>query len=427
MGDATAEKLTGAVLVEDMCRQERDIALRVEAILPELAERARGADVDGAFPRGNVDSLRRAGLLGLMVPEQYGGLGGGLRDLCAATFALSTVCPSTALTWYFHCSSASRGLLPLRAIDEGLYKEEEIPRVRDFAERVLLRMGEEQQWLGCFTSESGKSSRSALTILTEARRVDGGWRLNGVKSFGCGTHIADQYLVTSRLEGASDTDGLALFFVRRDSAGVRPRTRWSPMGMRGSSANGIIMEDVFVDEADALTIPGALSRMMQVSRGSYVGNQVASVCVYLGAAWSLYHHVVRHLRDSRFRDSGRPIGEAPFQLQLVGEMTRDLETAMLWARRQLWLETAEPPPFPREDVVKQWRLCKGEVAEAAHRLARGGLKASGTSGTQNDGAVVRFFRDITMGLVEAFPAERGLLEAAKIVITGKEQDWFGLH
>ena len=67
-------------------------------------------DRDCEFEPSHVRTLSEAGLLGLIVPEQYGGLGGGLRDLAGATFAMGTACPSTALAYFFHCSSASRGL-----------------------------------------------------------------------------------------------------------------------------------------------------------------------------------------------------------------------------------------------------------------------------------------------------------------------------
>lgn len=420
------EKLTGEYFVEDMTAAERDIARRVEQVLPALEQAAARADETGEFPVGHIRTFQEAGLPGLVVPREYGGLGGGLRDLCAATFALATVCPSTAMTYFFHCSGASRGLLPLEAIDAGLFTKEEEPQVRFFAERLLRRMGDEGLWMANFASETGKSSEAAITILTEAKKEKGGWRLNGVKSFGCATGVAHQYIVTARMEGAADTNGLAVFIVDAASPGVRVRGDWNTIGMRATASNGIILEDVFVPDEDALAIDGAFTRMMTVSRGSFVGNQVAGIAVYLGAAWSLYRHIIRHLQTQKFRDTGAPIGEAPFQLQLVGEMTRDLQTAMLWMQRQLQLEASDPPPLPKEEVVRQWRLCKGEAAEAAFRVAGNAFKAGGTSGTDNNGVIVRLMRDLSMGLVQAFPAERGRLEAARMVIAGAGQPQFGL-
>ena len=417
--------LTGAVLIEDMTDRERELAQRVESVLPALRERAEQADAKGEFPMQNIAALREAGLLGLIVPEAYGGLGGGLRDLTAAAFALGTACPSTALAYFFHCSSASRGLLPLEALEAGLFSADEAPVVKAFAEKLLARMGRDGLWLANFASEQVKTTASAITISTEAKPVEGGWRLTGTKSFGCSTGVADEYLVTARLAGTTTAEGLCVFFVKRDAPGVRERSKWDSVGMRATATHGIILEDVFVPEEEALALPGAFVKMMQMSRGSFVGNQVAVAAIYLGVAYNVYQYALNFVTGLKFEDTGKSIAaDSPFHQELIGKMTVELETATLWLRRQLELETAEPPILPKPRVVAQWRLCKGVVCDAAFNLATLALKACGTSNTGDHGVIARGLRDLSMGLVQAFPAERGRLEAAKMIVTGAEQASF---
>ena len=420
------EKLSGELFVEDMTSAERMRAERVETVLPALREAAAAADANGEFFLPHIKTLRNAGLLGMIVPETYGGLGGGLRDLAATTFAMATACPSTALAYFFHCSSASRGLLPLEAIEAGLFSAEEIPKVRDFAEKVLTKMGREGLWLANFASESVKSSTSAVFISTTATPTAGGWLLNGSKSFGCATGVANEYLVTAKIAGIDSADGIALFFVGRAAEGISERQKWDALGMRATATHGIILKDVFVKDTDALAIPGAFVRMLQMSRGSFVGNQLAGIACYLGAAQRVYDYALEFTTNMKFRDTGKAIATSPFHQELLGKMTVDLETAYLWLRRQLELETADPPILPKQRVVLQWRMCKGEVCEAAERIALNALKACGTSNTGNSGVIARSVRDITMGLVQAFPAERGRLEAAKMVVEAKEQTLFGV-
>lgn len=412
--------------VDDLTGAERERAQRVESVLPALREAAVGADAEAAFVRSHVALLADAGLLGLIVPERFGGLGGGLRDLAAATFAMGTACPSTALAYFFHCSAASRGLLPLEAIDAGLYAADEVPVVRAFAEKVLRRMGQ-GQWFSNFASESVKNEKAAVTIATVATPVDGGYRLTGVKAFGCGTGVSDRYLVTAVMRGADTAEGLGVFFVEPSASGVSERAPWDAVGMRGTATHGIELEDAFVPADEALTLPGAFTRMMQVSRGSFVGNQLAATAVYLGAAHAVYHATVDQLTTRTYKDTGRPIGESPMHKELVGRMSVELETARLWLARQLELETREPPPMAKPAVVRQWRLCKGVVSEAAFEVAVLALKAGGTSGTGNRGVTARGLRDLAMGLVQAFPAERGRLEAAAMTISSRQQDLFGVN
>ncbi|MEH6580325.1 MAG: acyl-CoA dehydrogenase family protein [Halioglobus sp.] len=418
-------KLTGQVLIEDMDAAEISRAQKVESVLPALRAVAAEVDGRGEFYVPHVQTLSEAGLLGLIVPEAYGGMGGKLRDLCAATFALATACPSTALAFFFHCSSASRGLLALEALEAGLFDEQEAPAVKAFADQLLNTMGRDGKWLANFASESVKSEKAAITIGTTARPVEGGYVLNGVKSFGCATGVADRYLVTASLEGFDTAEGLCTFFVERDAEGVSEREHWDAIGMRGTATHGIILENVFVATESAMAIPAAFTRCMQMSRGSFVGNQVAGIACYLGAAQALYEHTIGQLRDKKFADTGKPVGTAPYQQELIGKMLVELETATIWLRRQVELESVEVPILSKDEVVKRWRLCKGVVAESAFNLATYSVKACGTGGTGNHGVPARLMRDLCMGLVQAFPAERGRLMAAQMEIEGGEQVQFG--
>ena len=419
-------KRTGEHLVERMSAAERARADCVQAILPAVREQAVEVDRSGEFCRDHVKTFAEAGLLGLIVPEAYGGMGGSLRDLAAATFAIGTVCPSTALAFFFHCSAASRGTLVLDALEAGLFNEDEAPAVRRFGEKVLTAMGRNRMWLANFASESIKSERAAITIGTTAKPVRGGHVLSGVKTFGCATGVADRYLVTANLSGHTDASGVCTFFVDRDAEGVSERAKWDALGMRGTATHGLILDAVFVPEEDSLSIPGAFARCMRMSRGSFVGNQLAGLACYAGAAWSVYKTVIAMLGERSFADTGKPLGSSPMHQQLIGEMLVDLESAMLWLRRQLELETSQPPLLDKQQVVQRWRLCKGQVAEHVFRLATGALKCAGTSGTGFSQPYARALRDTAMGLVQAYPAERGRLMAAQIEISHHEQAQFGV-
>ena len=418
------DRLTAEHLIEDPSPDERAILERVEAVLPALAERAGDMDQRGYLATDNVRLLGEAGLLGLVVPKEYGGLGGALRAWAGACFAIGTVCPSTALAYFFHLTSASRGNLSLAAVAAGLYDRDEEPVVRAFADKVLYTMGRDRKWLANFASESVKSEAAAITITTRASRVEGGWELNGTKSFGCATGIADHYLVTASLDGIDDANGLCTFIVDRDAPGTKGRIEWNALGMRGTATEGLVLDNVFVSEADALAIPGAFVKMCSQSRTGFVGNQVAASSIYLGGAFAIYRKALHDMRERKFQDTGRPLGSGPFQRQLIGDMYADLNTALLWARRMIHIETAEPPVVPQEEVMPFWRTCKGQVAEYSFKVTQHALKLAGTAGTLFGTPFSRALRDVAMGLVQAFPAERGRLETAQLLVEGSAQTSF---
>ncbi|WP_254205265.1 acyl-CoA dehydrogenase family protein [Nocardia alni] len=415
--------MIGEQLVEDMSGEERERAQRVDAILPALREAAEEADRTATFPVSHVRLLREAGLLGLVVPQEFGGLGGTLRDLAAATFAMGTACPSTALAYFFHNTSASRGLLPLDAIAAGLFDDDDVPVVRAFAEKVLTRMAE-GVWLANFASESVKTAAANITIATTASKVEGGWILKGEKSFGCATGVADYYLTSAKLAGYDTAEGLATFFVPREAPGVHTRAAWDGLGMRATANNGIRLDDVFVPDDEALTVPGAFTTMLTRSRGSFVGNQLAIAAVYTGCAQQVYDDTLAATTRKTFADTGEPIASSPVHQVLIGEMTRQLRAAYLWLRYQLEIETCEPPIKPKQDVFTQWRLGKGAVTEACFQVALGALKAGGTSAASMSGPAGRALRDLAMGLVMTFPAERGMLEVARIVTDAEANQLF---
>jgi len=416
-------RLTAERLLEDMTDAERARAQVVEDLLPAVRAEAAEADAKGEFPERHMKNFAESGLLGLVVPEEYGGMGGTLRDLTAATYALGTACGSTALSFFFHCSSSSRGLLPLGAIDAGLYSPEEEPVVRAFAEKVLTYMGQDRKWIGNFASESVKAENANVLIQTEATKVDGGWVLNGQKSFGCLTGTADYYLVTARRADLEGLESLCLFLVDRRGEGVRNRIAWNGLGMRASGNHGIILEDCFVADDMSLTLPGAFMTSTKVARGSWVGNQVAIGAIYIGIARGAYEYALNRTMTATFADTGKPIASSPMHQIMIGEAEQRLEDAHLWGRRQLQLETAEPPLMAKEDVVKMWRLTKGSVCERSFEVTQYALKMTGTSGALMDNEIGRNFRDASMGLLQAFPAERGKLDLAKMVVDG--QGWGG--
>jgi len=421
----STDRPTGQRLIEDMTEAELERARAVDSVLPALTAKAVQADREGVFPMEHVRTISDAGLLGLTVPVEYGGLGGGLRDLAAATYAMATACASTSLAYFFQCSGSSRGLLPLAAIEAGLFPEDEIPEVRAFGEKVLRRMGEEGRWVANFASESVRTKGAAVTIATEASRTDGGWLINGVKSFGCATGVADDYLVTAKLDTGDTAADLAVFLIPRDTPGVGERAKWDAVGMRATATHGITLENAFVADDDALTVPGSFVNMTLVSRGSFVGNQVALSSVYIGAAQAVYDHAMQFLTTTTYANSDEPIGGSPLHKQLIGKMRSHLDTAYLWARRQITLETADPEILAKGDVVANWRIAKGEIADNCFQVAVQAMKACGTSNTGMEGAISRGLRDLSMSLVQGFPAERGRLEAAEYYVSGKEGAQFG--
>ncbi len=109
---------------------------------------------------------------------------------------------------------------------------------------------------------------------------------------------------------------------------------------------------------------------------------------------------------------------------IIGDGERHLAEAHLWLRRQIDLEASDPPILPKNEVVQSSKLAKGAICEHAHDVALAALKMCGTSGALMGNTIGRAIRDTAMGLVQAFPAERGKLDLAKMIVDN--EGWAGL-
>ncbi|MFF4948455.1 acyl-CoA dehydrogenase family protein [Streptomyces chattanoogensis] len=197
--------------------------------LPDLAERIAhvtcvterhltAADREAAFPVQALDALRDTGLLGLVVPTEYGGLGGTLRDVVDAGLALGRCDMSVALIYTMHCQQAAAAVEfaaePLRS-------------------ELLPVLGAGRCYLASVSTESGKgghlySARAALSEQGAELLVD---RFAPVVT---GGEHADGFLITMKNAGATTDNDVALVYAAREQLVVEPAGDWQPMGMRAT-------------------------------------------------------------------------------------------------------------------------------------------------------------------------------------------------
>src|SRR5689334_24938328 len=165
-----------------------------------FAARAAAFDREATFPTENYRDLHRAGLLGISIPKQYGGLGAGYQTYALATAEIGRYCGATALTWNMHvCSTLWSGpLADDLAIEADMRAEHERRRAVHYK-----RIVEDGAIYSQPFSEGGAAAAGGVAFGTEARPVEGGWLVNGKKIFASLAGHADYYgvLCTEVAEG----------------------------------------------------------------------------------------------------------------------------------------------------------------------------------------------------------------------------------
>ncbi|MER5749046.1 acyl-CoA dehydrogenase family protein [Streptomyces sp. NPDC002088] len=242
-----------------------------------LAASAEACDRSGTPDQEAVSVLRESGLLGLAVPRRYGGAGADPVRLNRCVEQVAAVNGSAAIMLFQHYAVSSR------IVEQG---------TRAQHEQLLPRLAS-GEWLAASAwSETGAGANKKNLSTTGRRTENGGWILDGAKSFTTSAGLADIYLVLVRsgaaptAEAAGDSGyGAAdqtFFLVRGDNPGLRPDTSLRLAGMRGSATGFVSLHDCYVTDAERLGPIGAAAGIIARVRES--GATLGAVAVGLAQA-----------------------------------------------------------------------------------------------------------------------------------------------
>jgi acyl-CoA dehydrogenase len=191
---------------------------RVAAVSQVAAEHAGACDDRAEFPVAALSALRSSGLMGLMVPREYGGLGGSLGDLASVAAALAGPCLSTALIWAMHCQQA------VTIATHGP------PALR---QQLLPRIAAGDVYLASVTSEYAKGGH--LLTCHSPLASDGEWlTVSRDAPVVTGGEYADGFLITMQAPQPSAPSAVTLVYADRHQLDASSYGKWNPMGMRAT-------------------------------------------------------------------------------------------------------------------------------------------------------------------------------------------------
>ncbi len=367
----------------ELCALARDLGQS------KFAGRAELWDKDAVFPTDNYADLKDAGLLGICIPEKYGGLGAGFRAYCLTAAEMGRYCGSTALTWNMHvCSSLWTGLLADDlAMSEAQRAEHERRRAIHYGRIVREGAVYSQPF-----SEGSAAAAGFQPFSTAATRVDGGYRVDGKKIFASLAGHADYYgvLCTLQHEGREpsmrDTAYLA---VPATADGIQVVGDWDPVGMRGTVSRTLLFDGVFVDE-DAELMPQGVYFL---AASSWPHMFLTLSPTYLGIAQAAYDFTITYLR-------GEMPGTPPVKRRMyptkqiaVAEMRIKLENA-----KSLWFQAvSEACCKPSADQVMRAYATNYTVMETANDLCRLAIRTCGGQSMFKSLPLERLYRDSRCG------------------------------
>ncbi|HEX3432956.1 MAG TPA: acyl-CoA dehydrogenase family protein [Solirubrobacteraceae bacterium] len=345
-------------LIKDTAREFTD-----KEIVLQSRENARNHHFDVDL----VKKIAAQGYLGAIVPPEYGGAGldylsYGLivEEIGRGDSAIRTVISvQTSLV----CS----GILKWGTEEQ---KQKYLPN---------LCSGE---WLGCFGLTEPDTGSDAANQKTRAKKVDGGWVINGAKMWISMANYAKVALTFAQTDPELGNKGLACFLVDTDQPGFKAQTIEHKMGLHASDTASISLEDVEVSDDDVLGEVGQGFKvaMSNLDSGRY---SVAAGCV--GICQGCVEESVSYAKERE--QFGRPIASFQLVQAMIADMTVKTEASRMLVWRAGWLKDQG-----RKNTLET-SIAKLHATEASLECANMAIQVHGGAGYVDDHPVERYFRD----------------------------------
>jgi alkylation response protein AidB-like acyl-CoA dehydrogenase len=322
------------------------------------------------FPIEIVPKLAALGLLGIQVPEKYGGAGLSAIDYCICIEELARVDPSVALSMAAHNGLCSAHI--------SLFGTE--AQKRKYL--VPLARGEK---IGAWGLTESTSGSDAASMRTTATRAGGCWVVNGSKSFTTHGRVGDVLVamaVTNRSEGRK---GISAFIIEKGTPGMTAGKKEEKLGMRASDTSEVVFENCSVPADQLLGEEGqGFAHTMQVLDAGRIGIAALSV----GLAQGAYEAALRYSKERQA--FGKTICSfQAIQWKLADNATR-IEAARLLTYRAAYLRDRGQPTTVESSMAKLY------ASEIAVKAADDCVQIHGGYGFVKDYPAEKYFRDVKL-------------------------------
>ncbi|MDQ7079090.1 MAG: isovaleryl-CoA dehydrogenase [Paracoccaceae bacterium] len=346
-----------------------------ERVAPMAAE----IDRSNNFPAELWREMGDLGLLGITVPEEYGGAGMGYLAHTIAVEEIARASASVSLSYGAH-SNLCVNQIRLNGTDE--QKRKYLPKLISGEHVGALAM-----------SEAGAGS-DVVSMRLRAEKKNGYYTLNGTKYWITNGPDADTLVVYAKTDPAAGPRGITAFVVEKTMKGFSTSPHFDKLGMRGSNTAELIFEDVEVPFENVLGKEGEGVRVL-MSGLDYERVVLSGIGVGIMAA--VMDHIMPYLHERK--QFGKPIGD----FQLMQGKIADIYAAMNSARAYVYAVAAS---CDRGEVTRQdAAACVLYASEKAMEVAVQGVQAMGGTGYMNESPVSRIMRDAKLMEIGAGTSE----------------------
>jgi alkylation response protein AidB-like acyl-CoA dehydrogenase len=346
-------------------------------------------DSDQQFSGGLVKQLFDLGLMGIEVPEEFGGAEGSFFDAVLAIEAISTVDPAVAVLVDVHNTLVNNAL---RRWANGAQLRHWLPRLAT-------------DTVGAYALSEAGSGSDAFGLQTRAETVAGGFRLNGRKLWISNAREAGLFIVFATLDPAAGYRGITAFLVEKGMAGFTIGRKEDKLGIRASSTCELIFDHCEVPEANLLGEPG---KGYKIAIETLNEGRIGIGAQMLGLAEGAWGHAVRYAKERR--QFGKPIADFQAVQFSLAEMATEIEATKLMVYNAARLKDAGRP------YVREAAMTKLFASQVAERVASQCVEVFGGNGFVRDYPAEKYYRDAKVGKIYEGTSNMQLATIAKQVL-----------
>ncbi|NKE70456.1 acyl-CoA dehydrogenase family protein [Candidatus Manganitrophus noduliformans] len=350
-----------------------EILRRTEEIAREVvAPSAEAVDREGRWPEANLRALQQAGLGGLVIPRESGGLGQGLFALARVCETLGRVCGSTAMCFGMH--HVGSAVLAAKA-------------TADQKERYLIPINEGRHLTTLALSEPGTGSQFYIPQTRLAEISSDLFQVSGVKSFVTNGGHADSYVISTVAASPNAPPGqFSCVVLPGQAPGMIWQESWKGVGMRGNASRTVEMKNVEVPRRDLLGNEGEeIWYLFTVIAPHFL---MAMAGTYIGIAAAALEEIKAHLTRRRQAHSGATLGQQTLIQHRFGALWAEVERT-----RRLIYHAASQGDAGSADVLPALCSAKAEVADCAVHVANEAMTLAGGIAYREGSILQRCLRD----------------------------------
>ncbi len=368
------------VLLRDSVREFAETRIR-----PHVRE----MDEQAKIPRSLIDELFRLGVMGIEIPESYGGAGGRFFHAVLAVEELSRVDPSVAVV------VDVQNTLVINAVMR--WGSEDVKR------RYLPKLA--AGWVGAYALSEAGAGSDAFALAARARPDDAHYLLTGRKLWITNANEADLFIVFANLNPEAGYRGITAFLVERGFEGFSVGRKEDKLGIRASSTCELLLDDCRVPRENVLGEPG---KGYKVAIETLNEGRIGIGAQMVGLARGAFEHATAYTKERK--QFGRAIGEfQAVQFQLARAAT-EIEAARLMVYNAARLRDAGRP------FVTEAAMCKIFSSEVAERVASLAVNLFGGYGFVKDYPVEKLYRDQKIGQIYEGTSNLQLVTIAKQIL-----------